>query len=97
MATEPPPPRSGANWLWIILIALLGILLIVWLLDPSGDTDDGAVEDPIVMPDPAAPAADGPNDTALPEPGATASPTGASLAPAQGQGNEAEPPPPPAE
>lgn len=44
------PTRSTGKWLWPLLIALLAILLLVWLLNPSGDTE-GQVEDPIVTPE----------------------------------------------
>ena len=105
MATEPPPPPTGPNWLWITLIALLAILLIVWLVNPSGDRDEAGIDDPIVMPDPAAPDA-GPTGMGLPAPGET---TGAAPAetgdpammppagePIRGTTNN-EPPPPPAQ
>lgn len=71
MATEPPPPRTGPNWPWIIVIALLAILLIVWLVNPSGDRDEAGIEDPIVVPDPAVPGA-GATGVGLPEAGAAA-------------------------
>lgn len=56
MATDPPPspppePRTGLNWPWVIVLALLAILLIFWLLNPSGTSDDALVADPIVVPD----------------------------------------------
>ena len=105
MATEPPPPRTGPNWLWIAVIALLAILLIVWLVNPSGDTDDAMVEDPIVVPDPAAPDA-GATGAALPAPGAdpAAAPAQTGDPAAVPQAGEPirgttdnEPPPPPAQ
>lgn len=47
-ATNPNSPRS--KWLWPTLIALLGMLAIIVLFNPSGD-GDGTVEDPIVIED----------------------------------------------
>lgn len=55
-----PTPSGPRNWLWPLLIALLGVLLLVWLLNPSGDEDTGAVEDPIVTPDLGEPTANAP-------------------------------------
>lgn len=37
-----PTTRSNAKWLWILLIALLGVLLVIWLLNPAGDPEDSA-------------------------------------------------------
>ena len=111
MATEPPPPRTGPNWLWMIVIALLAILLVVWLVNPSVDADDAMVEDPIVVPDPAATDAGatdvGATGAALPEAGAGAPEAGQPApeagAPAAGMPagepirgtTDNEPPPPP--
>jgi hypothetical protein len=75
-------PRTTGKWLWPLLIALLAIILLVWLLNPSGDTE-GQVEDPIVTPEfgePAAPDAqelDVGTDTAA---GGTAAENGATTA-----------------
>ncbi|WP_086608982.1 hypothetical protein [Erythrobacter donghaensis] len=45
---NPQPPRN--KWLWPAVIALMGVLAIVVMIDPSGD-GDGTVEDPIVIED----------------------------------------------
>ena len=48
---EPANPQSFRNkWLWPILIALLGGLAAIVLVNPSGDRG-GQVADPIVMQD----------------------------------------------
>ena len=68
---EPTAPSSRTKWLWIILIALLAILLLAWLFNPSGDRD-GSVEDPIVTGDvtePGAAEGAGPVGTGLPQEG----------------------------
>lgn len=49
MAT-PPPRRPMAKWFWVAAIVVLAFVLVVVLLNPTGDRD-GAVEDPIVMPE----------------------------------------------
>lgn len=46
-----PTPSGPRKWLWPLLIALLAVLLLVWLFNPSGNEDTGAVEDPIVTPE----------------------------------------------
>jgi hypothetical protein len=54
-----PAPRSPARLLWPLLIALLAVLAIIFMLNPSGDTDEPGVSDPIVLEDfgePVAPA-----------------------------------------
>lgn len=50
MANPPPPRTSGPKWIWVALIVVLAIVLTIVLFNPSGDRD-GAVEDPIVMPE----------------------------------------------
>ena len=45
---NPQPPRN--KWLWPTVIALMGVLAIVVIINPAGDTD-GTVEDPIVIED----------------------------------------------
>ena len=45
---NPQPPRN--KWLWPAVIALMGVLAIVVIINPAGDTD-GTVEDPIVIED----------------------------------------------
>jgi hypothetical protein len=45
------PSRTAGKWLWPLVIALLAVLLLIWLLNPSGDRDEGQVEDPIVTPE----------------------------------------------
>lgn len=35
-----------ANWLWIVVILGLLALLVLWLLDPTGDVDEAALADP---------------------------------------------------
>jgi hypothetical protein len=66
-------PASRAGWLWILVIAVLAILLLAWLLDPSGEADDAEN-----MTDAAAPA-DGyvaaPTDPAVPVVLPTAAPS----------------------
>lgn len=52
-----PRPGSNARLLWPLLIGLLLVLLVIWMLSPSGDTTEPGVEDPIVMEDPALPGA----------------------------------------
>lgn len=39
-------PTGRAKWFWIIVILALLVLLIIWLLDPTGDVDETAVADP---------------------------------------------------
>lgn len=67
--TEPEPaPRSPSKWLWPTVIALLAVLLLIWLMSPSGDRDDPGVNDPIVtgdMSDPAMEEPLGPMDDGL--------------------------------
>jgi hypothetical protein len=67
------PTRSGSKWLWPVLLVLLAILLLAWLLNPSGDRE-GEVQDPIVTGDMTEPGADGtgPVGTGLPQPGGAA-------------------------
>ncbi|QDH34414.1 hypothetical protein [Porphyrobacter sp. YT40] len=45
---NPQPPRN--KWLWPAVIALMGVLAVVVIINPAGDTD-GTVEDPIVIED----------------------------------------------
>jgi hypothetical protein len=49
MAT-PPPRKPIAKWLWVAAIVVLTFVLVVVLLNPTGDRD-GDVEDPILMPE----------------------------------------------
>lgn len=53
---DPVPTRSSSKWLWPVLIAMLALLLLFWLLNPSGDRT-GAVDDPIVIDDVSEPGA----------------------------------------
>lgn len=54
----PAPYQSKSRWLWPMVIALLAVLVLVFMLSPSGDRDDPGVEDPIVIDDVSDPAAD---------------------------------------
>jgi hypothetical protein len=62
---DPVPSRTSGKWLWPLVIALLAIILVIWMLNPSGDTDEGQVEDPIVTPELAEPAAPDVNELDL--------------------------------
>lgn len=69
---DPAPTCSSGKWLWPVVIALLALLLLFWLLNPSGDRT-GEVEDPIVtgdVADPGANAGAGPIGDGLPATGA---------------------------
>lgn len=69
---DPVEPRPRGNWLWLVVIALLAVLLLVWMFSPSGDRE-GEVEDPIVtgeLADPAAEDGAGVFGEGLPEEGA---------------------------
>jgi hypothetical protein len=50
MAQSPQPQPPRTKWLWVAVIVVLAVLLTIMLFNPSGDRD-GAVEDPIAMPD----------------------------------------------
>ena len=52
------PAGSRAKWIWIVLLAVLAVLALVWLLDPSGEEDEAGLEDPIVSGNLAEPAAE---------------------------------------
>ena len=56
---DPTSSPGGIKWFWIAAIVLLAILLLVWLFNPAGDTDEAVVEDPIVTPELGEPAAGG--------------------------------------
>lgn len=58
-----PVSNGPRKWLWPLLIALLAVLLLIWFLNPSGNEDDTAVEDPIVTGDLSEPAANTPAPT----------------------------------
>ncbi|RKF22592.1 hypothetical protein D6851_05070 [Altericroceibacterium spongiae] len=48
---DTPDSKSNAKWLWLALIVLLGILVIVWLANPTSQVEE-------VTPDNAAVATD---------------------------------------
>ena len=48
--TDTIDTRSPSRWPFLVVLAALAILGVVWLASPSGDRD-GAVDDPIVTQD----------------------------------------------
>lgn len=47
---EPPAPRQGGiSWVWLALIAILGIVFLLWLFNPADEPapEDVAVTDTI--------------------------------------------------
>lgn len=50
MADPINPQPTGKKWLWPLIIALFAVVLLIVLLNPSGERD-GTVQDPIVMED----------------------------------------------
>lgn len=48
MARPDKPQASRPNWVWLVMIVLLGVLLVVVLVSPSGDRD-GDVDDPVAI------------------------------------------------
>ena len=67
---EPIQPRT-TKWLWPAILAILIILLIAILFNPTGDPDEVGVQDPIVTGDIADPTANGAGAVGdgLPQPG----------------------------
>ncbi|GEM_PF-3589680 len=45
--TDALNPRTPSRWPFLVVIAALAVLGLVWLANPSGDRE-GQVEDPIV-------------------------------------------------
>lgn len=83
-------PSKTPNRLWIVILAVLAVLLIAWLLDPSGDADDN-LQDAASLPQdgyveaPAGPTVPAELPTAVPtvgEPAISATPSPATPAPA---------------
>lgn len=48
MAQPPKPQSSRTKWIWVALIVVLSVLILIVLLNPTGDRD-GTVDDPIVI------------------------------------------------
>ena len=41
---EAPGEKKGTKWLWLILLIVAFALIIVWLANPAGDTDEAEAE-----------------------------------------------------
>jgi len=70
MTDSNSPERNNLKWVWGLLIAALGFVLIFVLLDPGGDPEDSPITDPdpnVGISVPADVPTTGVNDMAAPE------------------------------